>query len=522
MSANNNAVSTTTTSASASINMSDPATVLASTTPNSKPRQQQTKKLQTYVYQDFANTEPSTLNMGTCHERVPPQSLQSQKLPSKLAAMLCDPDLVSILTWLPHGRSWKIINRELFSSFALPRYFGHSNHASFVRIVNAWGFRRITKGPDRDSYYHEMFLRGKPRLHERMKRLPTCHRKTPVDKDDKCPDFYELAKTSPLPEVGWSFGGAAAAASASAGRSAARSNAMTMNQVSAGFSSNPMASLGIGNHNALLSAQQNLLSSGPVSSASAMESFLSNSSKQGNDMSSLLQLIRQQGTLQQQQQHQQQQQASADSNVMSQNLMNQILRMQNMNSPSSAQPNSLGRAGNNNTTLGQLANTFAQPPTTTSSSSNSQMLNSLTASMNMNGNQQGRRLSNDKISVNDVIQLRSIERTNDLLAQKLASMQQDTMAMKQNSSDDSLAGGASQSLPGNAGVNAGALGSSDPSSGGNTMPSKEEMLLQIIRRENQRNIGSVNPNSSNQGEENGNSMNQGLNHLLKSLTGMQQ
>ena len=39
---------------------------------------------------------------------------------------------------MPHGRSWKILNREMFTSFALPRYFGHSNHASFVRIVNAW------------------------------------------------------------------------------------------------------------------------------------------------------------------------------------------------------------------------------------------------------------------------------------------------------------------------------------------------------------------------------------------------
>ena len=48
------------------------------------------------------------------------------------------PDLVSVITWMPHGRSWKILNRDLFSSFALPRYFGHSNHASFVRIVNAW------------------------------------------------------------------------------------------------------------------------------------------------------------------------------------------------------------------------------------------------------------------------------------------------------------------------------------------------------------------------------------------------
>lgn len=34
-----------------------------------------------------------------------------------------------------------------------------------------------------------------------MKRLPTSHRKTPVSKEDKAPDFYEMSKISPLPEV---------------------------------------------------------------------------------------------------------------------------------------------------------------------------------------------------------------------------------------------------------------------------------------------------------------------------------
>jgi hypothetical protein len=34
-----------------------------------------------------------------------------------------------------------------------------------------------------------------------MKRLATCHRKTPVRKEDQCPNFYDLAKTSPLPEI---------------------------------------------------------------------------------------------------------------------------------------------------------------------------------------------------------------------------------------------------------------------------------------------------------------------------------
>eukprot|EP00984_Skeletonema_dohrnii_P009451 scaffold3620_cov121-Skeletonema_dohrnii-CCMP3373.AAC.5 len=106
---------------------------------------------------------------------------------------------------MSHGRSWKVFNRDLFSSYALPRYFGHTNHASFVRLVNAWGFRRITSGPDRDSYYHELFLRGKRNLHCRMTRLPDAQRKTPVTKENKSPDFYEIAKKSPLPENTWQY-----------------------------------------------------------------------------------------------------------------------------------------------------------------------------------------------------------------------------------------------------------------------------------------------------------------------------
>ena len=40
-----------------------------------------------------------------------------------------------------------------------------------------------------------------------MKRLSNCHRKTPVHKEDKYPDFYELAKTNPLPDVPLTRGG---------------------------------------------------------------------------------------------------------------------------------------------------------------------------------------------------------------------------------------------------------------------------------------------------------------------------
>ena len=64
------------------------------------------------------------------------------------------------------------------------------------------------------SHSVQLFLRGRPDLHQRMKRLGTLHRKTPVHKEDKIPDFYELSKTSPLPEITYHRGGAAAEPSA--------------------------------------------------------------------------------------------------------------------------------------------------------------------------------------------------------------------------------------------------------------------------------------------------------------------
>mmetsp|Transcript_34724 Transcript_34724/g.66028 ORF Transcript_34724/g.66028 Transcript_34724/m.66028 type:complete len:227 (-) Transcript_34724:357-1037(-) len=221
---------------------------------------------------------------------------------------------------------------------------------------------------------------------------------------------------------------------------------------------------------------------------------------------------------------------------MSQNLMHQLLRMQHTHpsQQTQSQVSSLLGTGSANNNLGQLANvanTFAQPPSTTSLG-NDTLFNSLSSSP-MNSllpNRPQRRLSNDKISVNDVIQLRSIERTNELLAQKLASMQQDTMIMKQNQNpaDGNPTNAADQSY-----IN---KQCKLPTSGVTEAPaaahSKEEMLLQMIRRENQMKGGLMNrqqalaPTNNMSGhvklEEGNSGMSQGLNHLLQSLTGMQQ
>ena len=117
-----------------------------------------------------------------------------------------------------------------------------------------------------------------------------------------------------------------------------------------------------------------------------------------------------------------------------------------------------------------------------------------------------------------MIQLRSIERTNELLAQKLALMQQDTLTMKQNSVGG---GGSNGSTPANP-----VKGEASQVSGSGTEatanPTKDEMLLQMIRRESQMNNtgpgATAGPAATTKLEEsNGSGASQGMNNFLQSL-----
>ena len=112
-----------------------------------EPEEEEEEEQETYVYRDFA-TIPAPPPIRNDNG---PQSMQAQKLPAKLATMLCDhgtyvlqlivsifydqsviplyPDiqifvhcnniieLTAVITWLPHGRSWKVLNRDLFGKF---------------------------------------------------------------------------------------------------------------------------------------------------------------------------------------------------------------------------------------------------------------------------------------------------------------------------------------------------------------------------------------------------------------------
>jgi hypothetical protein len=70
--------------------------------------------------------------------------------------------------WMPHGKSFVITDPDAFSADVLSRYFKSTKFKSFTRKLYRWGFRAITKGPDKGSYYHELFVRDDPGLCVRM------------------------------------------------------------------------------------------------------------------------------------------------------------------------------------------------------------------------------------------------------------------------------------------------------------------------------------------------------------------
>lgn len=120
-----------------------------------------------YRYRDFShvgeeddaelaaeNPPPTQASRGNSES-----SIRVQKFPVKLYAILAQKEFQDIISWMPHGRSWKVLKPSLFESMVMPLFFEYSNYHSFNRLVNAWSFRRISSGPDRGSYYHEVSQR---------------------------------------------------------------------------------------------------------------------------------------------------------------------------------------------------------------------------------------------------------------------------------------------------------------------------------------------------------------------------
>ena len=102
--------------------------------------------------------------------------------------------LASVISWQPHGRAFVVHKPKEFVVLVLPKYFKQSKLTSFQRQLSLYDFKRITDGPDRGGYYHELFLWAKPFLAKGM--TPTKVKGTgikPASLPDQEPDLYQMA-----------------------------------------------------------------------------------------------------------------------------------------------------------------------------------------------------------------------------------------------------------------------------------------------------------------------------------------
>ncbi len=68
----------------------------------------------------------------------------------------------TIVSWLPHGKSFMIHDRSFFSDYFLPHYF-KTKLTSFRQTLRSNGFAQMGgKGWDSGSYYHKLFVKDDP------------------------------------------------------------------------------------------------------------------------------------------------------------------------------------------------------------------------------------------------------------------------------------------------------------------------------------------------------------------------
>lgn len=125
--------------------------------------------------------------------------------PNKLYKMLNDVEkcgLEHIVSWAPHGRCFLVHKSDEFVDKILPKYFSQSKIGSFQRQLNLYSFTRLTQGPDRGGYYHELFLRGKTHLCDKMQRTKVKGTKIRgCSNPDSEPNFYLMDPIVPDDEV---------------------------------------------------------------------------------------------------------------------------------------------------------------------------------------------------------------------------------------------------------------------------------------------------------------------------------
>ena len=166
------------------------------------------RRFATHNYHDYANM---ALPHSSPDSELKGQTTRSSTshhipFPLKLFHMLQDAHekkFDHIVSWQPHGRSFRIHSPDLMVRDILPKYFNHSKIRSFQRQLALYNFCRLNReGPDRGAYYHEAFLRGRAFLCSRITRTRVKGTFVRVSSSPESePDFYAMDPVRPMAMV---------------------------------------------------------------------------------------------------------------------------------------------------------------------------------------------------------------------------------------------------------------------------------------------------------------------------------
>eukprot|EP00526_Cylindrotheca_closterium_P017009 CAMPEP_0113615764 /NCGR_PEP_ID=MMETSP0017_2-20120614/7879_1 /TAXON_ID=2856 /ORGANISM="Cylindrotheca closterium" /LENGTH=310 /DNA_ID=CAMNT_0000525031 /DNA_START=194 /DNA_END=1126 /DNA_ORIENTATION=+ /assembly_acc=CAM_ASM_000147 len=92
--------------------------------------------------------------------------------PLKLMKVLSNKEFEHIVTWMPSGKSFSIVDSKAFVAEILPDHFKSAKYASFTRKLHRWGFMRHYRGEEAGAFYHNLFRKDRLDLVEQM----TCHK----------------------------------------------------------------------------------------------------------------------------------------------------------------------------------------------------------------------------------------------------------------------------------------------------------------------------------------------------------
>ena len=101
-----------------------------------------------------------------------------ETFPMRLHAILADTSISDVVSWLPHGKAFVVLNPDVFTTQILPRYIATENsngtaasktsatpkYPSFTRKLNRWGFKQVSRGGDAGAFSHDLFQRDYPEL----------------------------------------------------------------------------------------------------------------------------------------------------------------------------------------------------------------------------------------------------------------------------------------------------------------------------------------------------------------------